>query len=64
MAMPVKASQATTDWRAMNPGYVAEPPRDSKDGRIVHIDGGRYADACREIEAFRAAGGTKEGTKK
>lgn len=64
MSRPSRNPATVTDWRDTNPGYVAEPPRDSKDGRIVHIDGGRYADACREIEAFRAAGGTKEGTKK
>ena len=37
--------------RAMNPEYIAEPPREvTINGlRCVQIDGGRYADACRDF---------------
>ena len=37
-----------TDWRATNPGYQPSPARVLSNG-WVEVDGGRYADACRDF---------------
>jgi len=37
------------NWRKTNPGYEYSPPRASKDGRIVWIDGGKVADLIRDF---------------